>query len=251
MLLFPQRLPLSLQSLLIQLVACGGVAVMPGLGASLTLWQAALVQGVIAAGLSRLAQQPVWWQPLHMLFLPGVWAALHLSLSPAWYLLVFGVLASVYWSTFRTRVPLYLSDRRAWKAVEPFLPTERQFRFIDLGSGLGGVPLYLAPRFPGGQFFGTEVAPVPWLISQLRAWIKRLPVVFLRRDYTRLNLAEFDVVFAFLSPAAMPALWRKAQAEMRQGSRFISLSFTVDGRPPDREIALAEGARHRLYFWQM
>lgn len=246
-----QRLPLSLQSLLIQFAACAAVAVLPSLGGTLALWQVALLQGMVAAGLSRIGQQPVWWQPLHGLFFPAIWATLHLPVSPVWYLLVFVALASVYWSTFRTRVPLYLSDRRAWQSVERWLPTGQAFRFIDLGSGLGGVPLYLAPRFPSGEFFGTEVAPVPWLISRVRAWLRRTPVMFLRRDYNRLNLVEFDVVFAFLSPAAMPALWQKAQAEMRQGSRFISLSFTAEGRPPDGEIALADGARHRLYLWQM
>jgi SAM-dependent methyltransferase len=156
-----------------------------------------------------------------------------------------------YWSTFRTRVPLYLSDRKAWQALTPLLPETQAFRFIDLGSGLGDVLFYLAPRFPQGRFFGTEIAPAPWLISRLRAGLKRSRVRFMRRDYASLDLAEFDVVFAFLSPAAMPALWQQAQAQMGSGSLFISLSFTVDSRQPDHVVALAEGARHTLYAWRM
>lgn len=73
----------------------------------------------------------------------------------------------------------------------------------------------------------------------------------MRRDYATLDLADFDVVFAFLSPAAMPDLWQQAQAQMRSGSLFISLSFAVDTRQPDHVLTLAEGARHTLYAWRM
>jgi hypothetical protein len=49
----------------------------------------------------------------------------------------------------------------------------------------------------------------------------------------------------------MPGLWQQAQVQMRSDSLFISLSFTVDARPPDRVVALAEGDRHTLYVWRM
>lgn len=250
------RLPVSLQSLVIQCMALLLAALLNLLlqipfSVQPALWQLALVQGAIAAGLSFLWRQPAWWPPLHVAFLPAILLALQASV-PAWiYLAAFLLLVLFYWSSFRTRVPLFLSDRKAWLAVASLLPETQAFRFIDLGSGLGGVPLYLAPRFSQGRFYGTETAPAPWLISRLRAGFKRSRVQFMRRDYTTLDLADFDVVFAFLSPAAMPGLWQQAQAQMRSGSLFISLSFAVDTRQPDHVLTLAEGARHTLYAWRM
>ena len=250
------RLPVSLQSLVIQGVAVLLAVLLNPLLPILfsyqpALWQLALAQGAIAAGLSYVWRQPAWWPPLHFGFIPAILLAQQASV-PAWvYLAAFLLLVLFYWSTFRTRVPLYLSGRKAWQAVTPLLPQTQAFRFIDLGSGLGGVPFYLEPRFPQGRFYGTEVAPAPWLISRLRAGLKRSRVRFMRRDYASLDLAEFDVVFAFLSPAAMPGLWQQAQAQMRSGSLFISLSFAVDSRQPDHVVALAEGARHTLYAWRM
>lgn len=251
-----QRLPLSLHSLLIQCAA----AVLAALlfwalahlaGLALPLGGLVLLQGALAAALSARLGQPVWWWGLHLGFLPAVWLALHLAL-PSWaYLLAFAVLLLFFWSTARTRVPLYLSDRKAWQALVPLLPADRPFRFIDVGSGLGDVCFYLEPRFPLGRFEGTEIAPAPWLISRLRAAWRRSRAVFWRRDYATLNLGDYDIVFAFLSPAAMPALWAQAQAQMRAGSWFVSLSFDVIGQPPDRTIALADGARHTLYAWHM
>ncbi|MDP1645982.1 MAG: class I SAM-dependent methyltransferase [Thiobacillus sp.] len=250
------RLPISLQSLVVQCIALLLAALLNRLlqtpfSYQPALWQLALAQGAIAVGLSLLWRQPAWWPPLHFGFLPAILLARQASV-PAWtYLAAFLLLVLFYWSTFRTRVPLYLSDHKAWQAVAPLLPATQAFRFIDLGSGLGGVPFYLEPRFPQGRFYGTEIAPAPWLISRLRAWLKRSRVRFMRRDYATLNLADFDVVFAFLSPAAMPGLWQQAQAQMRSGSLFISLSFAVNTRQPDHVVTLAEGARHTLYAWRM
>ena len=250
------RLPISLQSLIIQCAALLLILLLKSLLQSAffiqpELWQLALAQGSVAALLSHIGRQPAWWPPLHFGFFPTILLARQASV-PSWlYLGAFLLLVLFYWSNFRTRVPLYLSDRKAWHALIPLLPTSQAFRFIDLGSGLGDVPMYLEPRFPQGRFYGTEIAPAPWLISRLRAWFKRSRVVFMRRDYTALDLAEYDFVFAFLSPAAMPALWQQAQDRMRSGSLFISLSFAVSTRQPDHVVTLAEGDRHTLYAWRM
>ena len=250
------RLPVALQSLLIQCAALLLALLVNGLIQAVflfspALWQWVIAQGALAAGLSHYWKQPIWWRPLHAGFLPAALAALQLAL-PAWaYLTAFLLVLLFYWSSFRTRVPLYLSDRKAWQALATMLPDLRPFRLVDLGSGFGGVLFYLETRFPQGQFSGVEIAPAPWLISRLRSRLRRSRVDFLRRDYARLDLGAFDVVFAFLSPAAMPDLWQQAERQMRAGSLFVSLSFGVDARPPDRVIPLAAGERHTLYAWRM
>ena len=251
-----KRLPVGLQSLIIQCTALllAGLAVRllpPDFPIASPLWQLALAQGALACVLSLSWRQPAWWPPLHAAFLPSVLFTLQWN-APAWlYLAAFLLLLLFFWSTARTRVPLYLSDRKAWHAVAAWLPEQQGFSFIDLGSGLGGVLFDLEKRFPQGRFVGTELAPAPWLISRARAWIQGSRVQLMRRDYAALNLADFDVVFAFLSPAAMPALWQQAQAQMRKGGLFISLSFSVEEREPDHVVPLAEGERHTLYAWRM
>ena len=250
------RLPVSLQSLLIQCAALLLAVLLSQLFQTVfphpfALWHLVLAQATLAALLSRAWRQPAWWPPLHAGFLPAALLALQAGV-PAWiYLATFVVLVLFYWSTFRTRVPLYLSCPNAWQALMPLLPATQRFRFIDLGSGLGGMPLYLEPRFPAGRFYGAEIAPAPWLISQMRVHLKGSRVRFMRRDYASLDLARFDVVFAFLSPAAMPALWQQAQHQMRRGSLFLSLAFPVHTRQPDHVVAQAGGARQTLYAWRM
>ena len=50
-----------------------------------------------------------------------------------------------------------------------FGPSDRPVRAVDIGSGLGGLVLELARRRPDSVFMGIELAPLPWLLSWLRA----------------------------------------------------------------------------------
>lgn len=245
------RLPVALQSLIIQCAAVLLTAVLHAFSPfSPALWQLAVIQGTIAAALSLAWRQPAWWPLLHVVFLPAVSLAQQADV-PAWiYLAAFLLLVLFYWSTFRTRVPLYLSGQAAWQAVASLLPGERPFSFIDLGSGLGGLLFDLESRFPQGDLHGTEIAPAPWLISRVRAWLTGSRVHFMRRDYACLDLGAYDVVFAFLSPAAMPGLWQQAESQMRSGSLLLSLAFPVAARQPDHVVQPA-GSGHTLYAWRM
>ena len=189
-----------------------------------------LLQGTVAAFLSRWRRQAAWWPVIHFLFLPAALAALSLRLPPWVFLCVFLLMLTLYWSTFRTQVPFYASGAAAWNAVEAELP-QRPLRMIDIGSGLGGLVANLAARRPDSEFEGIELAPLPWLASRVRQ-MAGARCRFRRGDYQRLDFAAYDVVFAYLSPVAMPALWAKASAEMRSGTLLLSHEFTVPGIEP-------------------
>lgn len=207
-----------------------------------------LLQGVLAALLSRWRRQAAWWPVMHFLFLPAALAALSLRLPPWVFLVVFLLMLALYWSTFRTQVPFYASGAAAWSAVEAELP-QRPLRMIDIGSGLGGLVVNLAGRRTDSQFEGIELAPLPWLVSRVRQ-MAGARCRFLRGDYHRLDFGAYDVVFAYLSPAAMPALWAKARAEMRSGTLLLSHEFAV----PDIAPQIIRPTRPNgpvLYGWAM
>lgn len=250
------RLPVTLRSLFVQCLAVLLAVLLYRLLGEVfsyrpSLGQIALAQGGIAALLSCAARQARWWHLLHFVFLPAVVLAQRMNVPASVYLAAFVLLVLFYWSSFRTQVPLYLSSRKAWDALTALLPETARFSFVDLGSGVGSVPLYLERRFPQARFHGVEIAPAPWFISWLRGRLRGSRARFVRRDYTAVDLAEFDVVFAFLSPAAMPGLWRQASAQMRSGSLFVSQAFPAESRPPDHVVGQGEGTRHTLYAWRM
>lgn len=211
---------------------------------------AALLQGLFAALAARRMDMDAWWIPIQLLFPVSLVALLAVSL-PSWiYLAAFTVMLCLYWSTFRTRVPYYPSSPSVREAVLAQLPADRALSVIDIGSGFGGLALHVAHRRPDCAVSGIELAPLPWLCSSLRASLRGSAARFIRGDYMRLDFGSYDVVFAYLSPAAMPSLWGKAHAEMRDGALLLSNEFAVPGVEPDLVLHPAEGGP-ALYGWHV
>ncbi|MFT3905662.1 MAG: class I SAM-dependent methyltransferase [Steroidobacteraceae bacterium] len=248
-------LPPIFRALTLQLMALGLLWLALRVTAfAVTPWFFVITWGVLAALLSRLAQLERWWLPIQLLFPLAVLAMLVLDLNPVWYLAALALLVLVYWSTFRTRVPLYLSNRKVWQQLLRELPPaggERRVRFVDLGCGVGGLIGYLAAQRPDAQFVGVEVAPLPMLCARLRMLLSRRSNARILWDSLwSCDLARYDVVFAFLSPVPMPDLWRKVRAEMRPGTLFISSSFPVPGVKPARELTVADARATQLYLYR-
>ncbi len=209
---------------------------------------AAVLQGVFAGLLTWVWGLDAWWRPIQLLFPAALLGADALH-PPAPVLFgAFAFLLLLFWSTFRTQVPYYPSSRAVWRAVANVVPADRPFALIDIGSGLGGLVIDLAGRRPDSQLCGIELAPLPWLVSVVRARLTGSPARFVRGDYERLDFAGFDVIFAYLSPAAMPALWQKAVREMRPATMLISYEFNIAAKAPDKIVTPA-GSGPPLYIW--
>ena len=215
----------------------------------------ALMCGALAASLSRMADLARWWLLIQFLFAPALVLMLSLELPPNFFLFAFLILLAVYWSTFRTQVPLYLSSRKIWQAMELLLPRptpDKNFTFMDLGSGIGGILTHLAEMRPDGRYHGVEAAPLPFVWSWLR--IKSGNYRNCKVHWGNLwncDLSQYDVVFAYLSPVPMDELWQKARREMRPGAVFISNTFAVIDHPPQQTFSVDDLHRSTLYIWHM
>ena len=223
----------------------------------------ALLCGLLAAAFSHFSGLARWWLPIQLLFAPALVLMLALNIRPDFFLAAFLILLAVYWSTFRTQVPLYLSSRKIWRALETLLPSPAsgvgaeweevpRFRFIDLGSGLGGVLTHLARTRPDGHYSGVESAPLPFLWSWLRIKLGGHPNCDVHwGSIWDKDLAQYDAVFAYLSPVPMERLWRKACAEMRPGTVLISSTFAVPQQTPHETVEVDDLHRSTLLVWRM
>ncbi|ACT50043.1 class I SAM-dependent methyltransferase [Methylovorus glucosotrophus] len=250
----PRVLPATL-ALLIQLGMLGInllIALLFGqlTGRAYPFWLLVLIQAVGAYVLARLWGMASWWRLIHLFFPLVVWLMVQLHL-PNWvYLAGFLFSLMLFWTTFRTQVPFYPSFPAVWQQVLAWMPARQGLRMIDIGSGLGDMAMHIAKVRPDCQMLGIEVAPLPWLISHARGRWRRSSARFVLGDYHKLDFREFDVVFAYLSPAAMPALWQKASSEMRPGSLLISYEFEIPGVPPALQQPIGETGKV-LYGWIM
>lgn len=243
----------AVQALLLQCAAfpvtLAVVYVLARAGVPVGFMTVALLQGGIACSLTRWRGLAVWWLAIQLLFPLALVQSLTFEIAPLVFLGAFLFLLLLYWSTFRTQVPYYPSGKRVWDEVEKLLPQGRPVRAIDIGSGLGGLVLELATRRPESQFDGIELAPLPWLVSRVRALLApQKHVRFLRGDYEQLDFRKYDLVFAYLSPAAMSDLWNKASQEMKKGSILASYEFLITEKAPDISI-VPKGRGPTLYVW--
>ncbi len=248
--LLAKKIPPAVTALLLQCVAFLLAYLMLDLfGIESSPYLLALFTGLLAAVLSRIAKLAIWWFFIQLLFAPAIVLMLAFPISPGFFLAAFLVMLAIYWSAYRTQVPLYLSSEKVWHELEGLLP-EKEFRFVDLGSGLGGLLSHLARARSDGYFEGVEYAPLPYLVSRLRtAALKNCKVVW--GSLWDCDLAEFDVVFAYLSPVPMERLMRKARSEMKPGALFISSTFSVSGCEPDMRIEVDDLHRSTLLVWRM
>ena len=245
-----RRLPPVLRALLAQALAFVVLLafVRVGLRFPALIW--VLLQAVLAVFLSRgMDLSPRW--VFMQAALPFLVRALWHAPIPAWvYLALFLGLALVFGGGLLSRVPLYHASRDTWEKLEDLLQERPGLRFVDLGCGFGGPVAHLARARPDGLFVGVEASPIPWLVAWLRCLPNKNAHIRLGSLW-RTDLAGFDVVYAFLSPVPMPALWAKARREMKPGSRFISHSFEVPHETPHHVVPVQGREGARLLVWDI
>jgi hypothetical protein len=207
-------------------------------------------QAFIAASLSMLVRQAIWWRVIHLAFIPAVAALLTLNL-PSWlYLSIFILLTLVFWGTLRGDVPLFLSSVAVSDALQTILDKERAVSFVDIGAGIGTIVAPLARRSPTLRIVAMEQAPLPWLLGYWRCFkLKNVDVRY--GSLWDCDLAIYAVVFAFLSPAVMLRLAEKVRREMPIGGLFISSSFPAPDWRPEAVIEIGDRRRTRLYCYRI
>ena len=211
--------------------------------------ETSLAIGGIALLFATLSRQPWWWRVIHAGFMPAIWATHQLAIDPGWFLLAAILLLLVYRGALTGQVPLYLSNKQTVQVLADLLAERGDSRFLDLGAGLGSTTVPLADALPDSHFTGYENAPLTWLVGLLLS-VGRPNIRWRWDDLWQAHLGDYDVVYAFLSPAPMPQLWEKVQAEMKPGSLFISNSFPVPGATPDRIIEVDCTPPRPLYCYQ-
>jgi len=207
-------------------------------------WEAGAASFAVALGWI-LGLAP-WWLAINAFFVPALAWGLTFELSPLWPLAALGVLLAVYGRIWASRVPLFFTSARTQDAIAALLPAGQPIAFLDAGCGDARVIASLAEARPESRFEGIEHALIPWLIGCWRSWRFDAPFYVRRGDLWGHGLTQYDVVYAYLSPAVMPRFWEKAQREMRPGSLLVS-AFHVPGMAGGRHIDVGDAMKTRLH----
>lgn len=207
-------------------------------------------QTLLAACASRLIRQPIWWVFIHLLFLPSVFLFFTFQVSPVWYLAITLLMLLIFWGTIRGDVPLFLSSDEVAQTVCQLLKKENVTKFADLGAGVGSVAIPVASDFENIKVEAWENAPIPFLVSSWRGR-KLANYQTKRENFFNANFADYEVIFAFLSPAVMPQVSEKIKCEMKAGTLFISSSFPAPNWKPTRVLQLNDFRKTVLYCYRI
>jgi hypothetical protein len=217
---------------------------------SFTIFTFVIMQALLATLFCYWVGMASWWRWIHFSFPLAMFGMSIWQVPSEFYLAGFMISLSLFWTTFRSQVPFFPSRPIVWQQVAKVIPQNIPVRLIDIGSGLGDMAMHMSKLRPDSHVEGIEIAPLPWLISYVRAKIRRSSAVFKMGDYRALDFVNYDVIFAYLSPAAMLALWEKASQEMPSGSLLISLEFEIPGVTASMCI---EGSKNSpmIYVWKI
>ncbi len=218
-----------------------------------SIWVWLLAHLCLVSILAKFANMPVWWRWIHVVFPVAVLCMQQVALPASVYFAGFVITLTLYWSVYNTRVPFYPSFPSTWRAMHRILEQhadDQPLKVLDIGSGIGDIAMFLAKQRIHDEVSGIEIAPLPWVISAVRAIFSGTSVKFTLGDYRQLDFASLDVVFAYLSPAVMGPVWQKVQQEMRPGCLFVSSEFPVPEVNASRIIYPAVNAP-ALYIYQI
>lgn len=108
---------------------------------------------------------------------------------------------------------------------------------IDLGSGDGRVVLACAQA--GAQATGVELNP--WLVFKSRRLIKQANLdhqaAILHQDMWNHDLSSYDLVTVYGIGYIMADLEKKLKAELKPGSKVISVYFKLPNQKPEKTLS--------------
>jgi hypothetical protein len=217
---------------------------------ALPWFASSILIGTLAFLLANRTRQDWWWQLIHAVFAPAVVLFSGLNIAPEWYLAAFVLMFLVYRGALTSQVPLYLSNRETTRVLTELLAGMPALKVIDLGAGTGSVAYALAKMHEDIQVAGIENSYLPWAIGFLRTANLR-NCQWTLGSFWDVSLAEYDVVYVFLSPAPMSRLWLKVKHEMHSGALFISNSFMVPDVEASEEIDVDDSRKTRLYCYRL
>jgi len=198
-----------------------------------------IMQAIFASALAYLLLKDFWWRYIHFIFPLALCITLRFDIPNYVFLGAFILSVSLFWTCFKTQVPFYPSSVLIRDQIASLIPDNRLSRVIDIGSGIGDFSLALAQQKPAALVSGVEIAPLLWVISTLRAKFRKSRAVFTLGSYQKIDFSNYDIVFAYLSPAAMDGVRIKAQAEMRTHALLVSHEFPI---PHLRPIKIFQNA---------
>lgn len=127
--------------------------------------------------------------------------------------------------------PYYPSNRRVVKQMVKLAKIKKKDNVVDLGSGDGRI-LFEASKY-SDNVTGVEMNPFWVFLTRLRVMFRRSSIKVTNKNFYKLDLSKYDVIFCYLLPHEMQKLAKKFENELRPGTKVITNTFTIKDKKPE------------------
>jgi hypothetical protein len=129
-------------------------------------------------------------------------------------------------------VPYVPLSRRQLRAIAENVKIAPDRSVVDLGSGDGRV-LRMFERQGIKNLTGYELNLWPFVLAKTYNFFRRSKTKIFLKNFTPIDIGQFEVVFCYLLPKALLDLRSKFDRELKPGSQIISYGFEItDWRTP-------------------
>ncbi|MBA3046931.1 hypothetical protein KKC83_01940 [Patescibacteria group bacterium] len=122
-----------------------------------------------------------------------------------------------------------------------------QGKVYELGCGKAGFLRAVELEYPRAELAGVEYSFWPWLIAKIQISLNKSKIKIKRKNLLKVNLADADLIYCYLSPRLMKDLKEKFGRECKQGTKIISHAFILPDSEPDKIVELESG--ENIYFY--
>lgn len=158
--------------------------------------------------------------------------------------LVFLLLSMAY-STWKTGIAPMPSSKYSREVMTQLLPIDPSI-CVDLGSGWGGMLLFLAKKYPHAQIIGYESSWIPYLYSKIVCRNSNISIHC--RDFLAVSHPKEAVFFCYLCPDGMRAISQKLSTEAQW---LVSHTFALPSYTPVMTYQMNDIYRSMLYVYSL
>lgn len=115
------------------------------------------------------------------------------------------------------------TSRRATKAIVKIISEHASSKnFYDLGCAHGSLSVRIKTQLPHFSMYAIDNDPIRIFFSQIRAWLFRKKIKFIRNNIFDVDLSNADILYTYLWYDLMPPLEQKLQKELKSGAIVIT-----------------------------
>lgn len=167
------------------------------------------------------------------------------------FFLVLGILGFIMVS-FRNMVPFVPTPKKVVRKMVETADARPGEKICDLGSGTGRIIFKAAKEYKNSLVVGFETSFSLLMLSRFLLFFHPLlkkRIRIFNQDFFNIDLAQFDVIFCFLTPEALRILSPKFQT-LRPGTRVITYMFSLEDQRGFTEVIENFSSKDTIFYYK-